>query len=258
MARVNFKINKKAIIFSIASILIVFLFVATAELKSKKVEQETEIEVTRVRVKVLNSMIRDMENIYFDKMIYIAAKNSLIGLSKFYYDNDYDNDYLKSLNFALQDVIDDGILKINDNEYNLTYFNSISYINKKYTINGLRTNLSDIFDRLNFEIRELEVYILPGNITQIDPWTIQIKADITYHLADKDNIASWKGTTTRTVNIPVYGLYAFDMSNSHGLITSSWKEDNASLTEPSVLNKLNNRLYQLGNGICMDDYCQTS
>jgi hypothetical protein len=252
------RISKKAVFFSIVSLFIVILFVATSELRAKSNSGESEIEVTRIRVKVLNSMIKDMENTYFDRLLYIAAKNSLVGLSRYYYDNQFDSEVMqKSLGYALQDVIDDGILERGGNKYNLT---KMGYINSTYTLNNLILNISGLFEKLNVDVKELKVTLSTfDSLEQTDPWTIKVKADIKYDLMDKNKLASWKGTTTRIVYIPVFGMYGYDSESgprsNRGIITNAWKADNGTTTEASFIRKLGYSVNN-GKGICKS-YCET-
>ena len=74
----------KAVIFSIAALLIVILFAASSSLITKFRINESELEITRTRVKILNSLVSDFENSYFEKLLYISSKNALIGLSRYY------------------------------------------------------------------------------------------------------------------------------------------------------------------------------
>jgi len=103
---------KKSVFFSIMSVFIVILFVAFVELSNIYVAQETELELTRRRVNIINSVISDMEDTYFEKIIYASAKSSLIGLSDYYADGGFsENRIKKRLDSALEDVIYNGTLK---------------------------------------------------------------------------------------------------------------------------------------------------
>jgi hypothetical protein len=254
------KISKKAVFFSIVSIFIVILFVTSTQLVSEFRIGETELEVTRTRVKILNSIMNDMEEVYFDKIIYIASKNALIGLSKYYADNNFNSDdYEYDLWEALNMTIKEGIYVKNGNIVNLTYdgcgfFNNEPCMNYDYTVNGIIKHLSDLFDTIGMDVSDFTIEIKPSYVKQADPWHIEIIADIDYHFRDKSKIASWKGLTTRKVNVSVYGLYA---SPNEGVITSSWKRDLPQYTELSLIRKLAGKKTivpsDYGLGICPEN-----
>jgi hypothetical protein len=204
--------------------------------------------------------VNDFEDSYFEKLLYISSKNALIGLSKYYSESDFDSPNVrKSLELALNDVIYQGVLY--DNKGNFQK-NLSGYIDYNYTLKGLTGNISMIMDRLGLEMTAFNVSISPSDgIRQTDPWTIQVKGDFVYFINDKDGIASWKGFSTKTVNVSVIGLYLYDNEggqnsiSNKGVITSTWKLDNGTITESSVVSKLRGR--GTGRGLCIE-YCQES
>ena len=247
-------INRKAVFFSIVSIFIVILFTATTELASEFSVKETEMDVTRTRVKILNSLVSDMENVYFEKLIYIAAKNSFVGLSKYYYDNDFDNiEY--NLETILRRVITEGIYDPNPSTYvNLTKVGCWGVepcIKSEYTIRGLQRNLVQVYERLGVDVKEVTITIT--DVYNINPWEIMIEADIEYYFKDNTNIASWKGLSHKEVKVSVIGLYVFDTMGNDGVITEEWIVDRGPYTEPSTVNKLS-AIGVRGNGLCSPDF----
>lgn len=254
------KMKKLGVFFSIMSIFIIILFVSLSTILSKFTIEETELDITRDRVSVLNSVVSDMEEIYFEKMIYVAAKNSLIGLSKYYHENQYGSRVKRTAEANMRTLLYEGILvEPNGEKINLTTitFNADNqpYINKSYTIKGLKEDVVKMFDEMGVIVNEFNINISTGNMDQIDPWTIQIKADIYYDFEDKSKIVSWSGLTEKTVKIPVYGIYAYDYfpgpgKGNFGVITKEWKEDKNAKTEPSLIKKLSNQNNNKTNGIC--------
>lgn len=254
----NGKLRKRAIFFSIMSMFIIILFVSLSTILSKFRVEETELDITRDRVSVLNSVVSDMEEVYFEKMVYVAAKNSLIGLSKYYHENQYGSRVKRTAEANMRTLLYEGILvEPNGEKINLTVltFNldSQPYINRSYTIKGLKERVVLMFDDLGVNVNEFSINISTGNMDQIDPWTMQIKADIYYDFEDKTKIVSWSGFTEKTVKVPIYGMYSYDLQNgkgNFGIITRNWKEDKFTKTEPSVLSKLSNYNNPKQNGIC--------
>lgn len=249
--------GKRAVFFSIVSVMIVVLFVALSGLITNFKLDETKLEATRTRVTVLNSLVQDMEDTYFEKIVYVASKNSLIGLSR-YYSQDY-NRINKQLDSALENVIQKGILIDNAGIHNLT---KLGYINYDYTVSGLVDEFKLLFDDMGMDIVKLTINITPESLEQIDAWTFRLEADINYDFKDKDKIASWKGVTTRIVDISVIGLYMFDVESvrtNFGNVSNNWSIDTSPYTEPSIYNKLSKRypvvgLQDHGKGICSPDF----
>jgi hypothetical protein len=255
----------KAVIFSIVSLLIVILFVSSSSLITKFRIGESELEITRTRVKMLNSVVSDLENSYFERLLYISSKNALVGLTRYYSETDFDGTRMKKkLDMALNDVIYQGILydaRGKDIQANLT-----GYIDYNYTLKGLITNISAALDSLGLEVTELNVSIAPiGGIRQSDPWTIQVKGEFTYFISDKKGLASWKGFSSKTVNVSVIGLYLYDIQNgpwptrvsNNEIVTSDWKLDNGTKTEVSAVAKLTGTDPDNTRGICKS-YCQVN
>ena len=247
------KLGKKAIFFSIVSIMIIILFSTTTELVSKFRIDETELEVTRTRIEVLNSLVNDMENNYFEKIVYVSSKNAVIGLSK-YYGEDY-NRINKNLGKATTDVIQNGILHdLRGNSFNLS-----SYIKREFTLNSIKKNLNKKFNEFGMRINEFTVNITKDGITQIDPFTLRINTEIYYDFEEINHIVAWRGSLTKDVDITLIGVNAYDMpSNSKqhkSIVSKDWLVDSAPYTEPSLYNKLSfanpiQRPIDNGLGLC--------
>ena len=142
--------TKKAIFFSIVSVLLIVLFVAMTQLVSKFKLEETKIETTRTKIKILNSLVKDMEDNYFEKIVYVASKNALMGLSNYYYANDYGT-IDKPLDVAMADVMQEGILT---DAYAVDHDLTVSpmHIDYRYTVEGIVEKLSIIYNNLGLEI----------------------------------------------------------------------------------------------------------
>ena len=256
--------RKKGILFSIVSVFVIMLFVSSFELASKFDKVESEIDVTRTRVRVLNSIMDGMNDQYIDNIIYTSSKNSIYGLSKFY-SEDYSR--LKTrLLAALRSTLQAGILDDSGVKINLTNYNNKVYIKQGLTIGGILAEMKTEFNKINVEIKQFEVFVV--DVSQDDPWYLNVTAEINYYFSDKDNIASWKGRTIRSVKVPVYGLYSYDGESvgksNKGLINNTWKVDQGpEYTESSTLNKLSFgnprvRLSDHGLGLCSARFDCTS
>jgi hypothetical protein len=211
------------------------MFIIASEIVGEFQIKESEIDVTRTRVRILNSIMEDLQYTYFDRLIAVSSKNSLIGISNYYDIRNYDvieYQLWRALNFTIHD----GVLpRRYQPPINLkgslcisqSFFPSGSCVHGDYTLNEMLTRLENIYASFGIDIVEFNVEIV--NIEQPDPYILTITADIEYYFKDKSNIASWRGFTRRTVDVSVYGLY-YD-----GIITGSWSPDCGT---NSVLKKL--------------------
>ncbi|MFH2019967.1 MAG: hypothetical protein ABIJ34_01005 [archaeon] len=268
---------KKAVFFSIVSVLIVILFGSMISLISdfSTKQRENDIDVTRTRIKVLNSLVQDMNDNYFEKLVHVAAKNAIVGLSDYYHDAPGGQDRIKKpLAAAVSEVMDDGILVepiyAGSIKHNLTQPNGLgeSYMNREYTLNNLIQGLKKKYSNLGMNINELTVTVGTEGITQIDPFHFEVEADIVYDLSSNDILtrAFWRGVATKKVIVSVYGVYAYDSPLDSGKehknnpITSEWIIDNGPRpTEPSLLTKLSKQNpteldEEIGLGICSPDF----
>lgn len=258
---------KKGIFFSIVSVLLVILFAAIMSMMNETRGTENEIEVTRTRIKVLNSLMEDLDDRYFENLIYVSAKNALIGMSWYYSENkDRINDHIY---IALEQTIDDGIIEIPSGattiKRNLTSFSGKNYIKQEFLFDTLAEKLKAKYKELGMEINELDVTVI--GVTQPDPWHLRVEADIIYDVKDMSGIAFWRGQSTKFVDVSLYGLYLYDLPagigtahDNQGKVTSSWIIDlGPRRTEPTAYGKLSvrdpNGLYITpGHGICSPDF----
>ena len=210
---------------------------------------ESDMEITRTRVKILNSVINDFENSYFEKLLFLSSKNALVGLSRYYSETNFN--IQKIIEQALGDVIYDGILY---DSHGGVKANLSEYIDYKYTLKGMVENITLLMDEMGLEIKELNVSIsTTEGITQIDPWTIQVKGVFSYFISDKEGSVSWKGFSTKSVNVSVIGLTLYDSHTNNAVIDGHWKLDNGTRTEESVLSKLGGEASV--RGLCVS-YCE--
>lgn len=256
---------RKAIFFSIVTVFIVLLFVATTEMTGRLRLKDTEMGVTRTRVKILNSLIEDMETSYFERVLYVSAKNTMIGISRYYLDDP--GRIEKDLPLALQDVIEQGILTYRYRTPDTVDLVSEGYIDGDYTVDGLRNRISEIYEMIGVNVKSFDIEILEDGVVQSSPWTIELTAKFDYFFEDEYHIASWKGSVVKSVNVTVYGVYSYDCANDGGHctnmlnigpITDGWREDTVGpYSELSVIDKLGRfgTLPGPGSlGICSPDY----
>jgi len=242
------------VFFSVVSIFIIILFLALTKLSSEFKVTESEIEVTRTRIKILNSLVQDLEDSYFEKLVYVAAKNSLIGLSEYYAVSTFGS-LEKNLESALTDVIQNRTLTRINNQKVI-----VPQIKSGYTLQSLTESIANLFKDLNVEIRQLDVTIL--GVRQKDPWTFEIDSVILYEINDNLGMVSWKGLTNKTVEVSVYGIYGYDLQSgsksNFEVITESWNQDTSPYTEPSLMKKLSRHSStpSPGLGLCSSNYCQ--
>jgi hypothetical protein len=151
------------------------------------------------------------------------------------------------------------LIEPNGGKINLS---EMRYINSSYTIKGMKKDLVLMFDNLGVNVNDFTVNISSDSLRQVDPWTIEVQADIYYDFEDKSKIVSWSGLTEKTVRISTYGIYSFDYPDGsnkamRGPITNQWIVDaGPRRTEPSIINKMSNHLKvpDPGLGLCSPAY----
>lgn len=83
------KLNKKAFFMSLISVFIILIFVLSSEITTEQFLGQNLISSTETRVAVLNDLVNDLEDRYFERMLYVAGRNALIGLAEYKANTDY-------------------------------------------------------------------------------------------------------------------------------------------------------------------------
>lgn len=83
------------------------------------------------------------------------------------------------------------------------------------------------------------------NLTQPDPWLVEIDANVTYHVSVARVGLSWVIDVGRRTNVSIFGVQ--DPSGAEGIITRNWVLDN---TFPSFLERLQGLPASGTFGIC--------
>ncbi len=193
---------KRAVFFSVASILIVVLFAAMTSMVSDINVRSSELDLARAKITMYNSVIEDFENNYFDKVVYVAAKNALIGLSE---KRDEVSSLHRTPEFVLNNTIDDGIIYGSGGNEQLNLVDT--EFSQTHTMDVLKQEFIDELGKIGFTVYKFEVIIT--SVTQSEPFYMTVRADIDYYLSDAENTVSWRGISQREVEIDVYGLEYF-------------------------------------------------
>ncbi|MBU0757113.1 MAG: hypothetical protein KKF44_03530 [Nanoarchaeota archaeon] len=275
--------GKKGVFFSLVSVFIVTVFYLSLQLSTKYEMQETEMETTRARVETLNSIIIDLDDRYFDRMIYASGKSALGAMSMYAANAAGAADGHCSVAYfscsGLDVISEFNQYREFDKEFNLTMsigfllnpdrngndidLRTIPQINSRFNLNkntlsAMTYELEQRFMDIQLDIRDLDIIIT--DVRQVSPFMVKIGADITYYFKDGMGIASWKGDTHKEVLVNIEGMY--DPRND-GL--PIWRDeyilDSAGpfgYTEHSFINKLKMRKFPVdpltfedsGLGIC--------
>ena len=217
------RMNKKAVFFSLASLFLVLMIVLDFRVATRVDIDRNKISAQNTRVKVMNNLVYDLEERYFDRMIYVASKASLREISK--RGGNYDD-----LGETFTSVILNG--NLTDGEIIL----------ENYTISYLVENIQEKFIQSGLVIEKLEIENV--NLKQKSPWLINVELDIKYELNDKDNLAGWRGKIHKSVDVSIIGLYA-DGSKIKG----SWTGGCISGCDENFLGRLDSKFLD-GNCIC--------
>ena len=74
---------KRGMFFSLITILMVLVIILSYKISTNKSPEETKLASTQIRIKMLNSFINDLENVYFEDMLNVAAKTALEALANY-------------------------------------------------------------------------------------------------------------------------------------------------------------------------------
>ncbi|MBN1502087.1 thrombospondin type 3 repeat-containing protein [Candidatus Woesearchaeota archaeon] len=77
------KMNKKGFFMSLISVFIVIIFALSSEISTEQAQGQNLISSTETRIAVLNNLVNDLEDRYFERMLYVAGRNALIGLAEY-------------------------------------------------------------------------------------------------------------------------------------------------------------------------------
>jgi hypothetical protein len=241
--------NKKSVVFSIISLMLISYFVILSNISGESELERSKLETTAIRVELLNNIVKDLNERYLEQIIYVATKNAFIGVSKFYYEKGFSFvDPIYPLSPSSIDpclASDDRIIIGNISDYmpdailhgsfnfskardgsmapapskgptlitpiDLTDGSCLSgnYIQSRYTYDGLLNALREEYKGVGLIIQELDVEDF--RVYQKDPWHITAKAKLRYFIQDANGIASWKGDVTKSVDISVIGFYSYDV-----------------------------------------------
>lgn len=199
----KFKSNKKAVLFTLISILMAALFIAMFSYDNE-VQLDDKITSTNLRVKILDSYVRDFES-YAEDSIDISAYRTLESLTN-----------MKSIS---------GEFFTTETEFNNTFSNCMICGNttcgagvliscgsplitptQSYSINDILFSITSIADsqlniRTEYAINSIKID------QKYTPSDVQISLDISYNISDKTNsYASWHRRQTINKTISIIGL----------------------------------------------------
>lgn len=279
--------TKKAMFFSLIAILIILVVIISYKIATEKSLEETKLASTQIRIKMLNSFINDLENVYFENMLKVAAKTALQALSNYTaYGGELgipineDNKkpgafetvmlfgYLRGTGLDCEDSLcKEYKSKLSDAQYTRYKNYEFSKIDdrlKNYNARPIMQYYA-FFDLLNKTENTLEnlgvntdsFSISIDDLTQTDNWDLHFKAIIDYHFIDKYEIAAWRGRTEKEFDISIYGFT--DPLSGDIIDKEKWKECKGAgcIDFPTFLNRLKigtdeNNIY----GICkLDETC---
>lgn len=191
--------SKKAVFFSLIALFMVFMFVLSFRVATRVDIEKNKISAQNTRIKVMNNLVYDLEERYFERMLYVASKAGLKAMSE-------NKDKISILKNDLESIVLDGTFSADPALYN--------YYNFDYLINELQQR----FTGVGLTIDKLEVEIV--DLSQSGPWHVHVSVYIKYELTDDGGLAGWRGKIRKDVDVSIFGFETTD-----GIITKDWKSD---------------------------------
>jgi hypothetical protein len=232
--------NKKSIFFSLFSVFLVTIFYLSLKISTKYDIHQTDMELTRTRIEVLNSIINDLDQRYFERMLYVSTKSALGAMSQYATQVHTLNNLKLELNSTL---MTEALI----NGYDLSVYPDyhLGEINLKDLINELNQK----FQEIGLKIQDLNIHIT--SIEQKDEWNVKVGYDIQYYFQDENNVASWIGDTHKEIIVSIIGMY--DPDSGQKINSTNFMEDPCSPNCNSFIHKLEGQapdIIDIGYSIC--------
>ena len=200
--------NKRGIFFSLIALFIVMILVLNFRVATRVDVNKNKISAQNIRIKIMNGLVYDLEERHFEKMISVASKASLKIISE-------NRGKIDNLGEDFESMILYG---------NFTSESTI--YNSEFNIHELISQLEEKFKEVGLIIDKLEI---KAELTQDDPWFVNINANIKYIVTDSEGLVGWRGKINKIVRVDVNGF-----ETSDGTITSDWKSSSyCSSLEPA-------------------------
>ncbi len=195
----NMAINKKGIFFTLATIILLSIFVISHTVRSGFQERETLTQ----RVTSMNNFIFSLEK-DIARQIYISGFRAILSVENYITTN---GTFIDNAALALTEALINGTIK-NQTAALMTDYRLADW-------NARITNLSDKISLItNYTIEEV-------TITQDKPWEVRIDAKIRLRIQDKGNLAHWDTQKLITTRVVIEGfedpLY---LIHSNGLVVN--------------------------------------
>jgi len=244
--------NKKAQLFTLFSILLIFLTFVSFEIFSSLHERE----VIKTRVSTMNSFLNSIEK-NLERQVYISG--------------------FRILFLAENDITSTGNYIDVDSFFNEAFFNGSINGNSNQSI-LLGATYSDLINSINQKAKKINVNITLANsqieVTQVDPWNVKFSLISDFIMQDREELARWEKEQIISAFIPVAGfedtLYTVntyakvsrkinqtpyegnytngvDISNLLNHVNNNYYS--ASSSAPSFLNRLEGNFSSDSNGI---------
>ncbi|MGV8086132.1 MAG: hypothetical protein ACP5N1_00740 [Candidatus Woesearchaeota archaeon] len=208
-----YKFKKRAILFSLISILFAVLFI-TLYSQNFSTIYEDRLPGSNIRIKVIDTYTRNFEK-YVENSIKVSSYNSLEAITKYRYTHGkFFNDF-KEFNYTFYNCMMCGYT--NCSNRNSTYNCSISDHSLIDRLNNI-TNLSK--DELNIKT---EYVVNSIRIEEQHDFEVQVTVNISYNITDDSagqNYAKWRKEKIIVQQISIVGLidpkgYLNDSTNSY-------------------------------------------
>ncbi|MDD5086373.1 MAG: hypothetical protein PHV16_01345 [Candidatus Nanoarchaeia archaeon] len=195
-------IKKKAMVFTIISVILISILVFSFTLYNKYSLRDKSV-VTGTRVKSMDNFIMDIEN-DIERGVYITGFRAIMSMEQYITTNgkfigDFQPRFMEAF---LNGTINNSKMALMNESTFVNWTDKVKFEAEKLDIN------------LDFDINDVIIY-------HDDPWEVKVYVDIKINVKDKKNTASWDRDVKITTNISIEefedALYSI---NSNGKVTN--------------------------------------
>ncbi|MDO8508752.1 MAG: hypothetical protein Q7S27_03655 [Nanoarchaeota archaeon] len=196
---INFKLNKRGIIFTTLVVLILFLFVISLTFYSVIKERKA----IRDRIETMNAFIPSLEK-DMGRQLYISSYRSLLSIESYIGET---GNFVTSAENSIGEALLNGTIN------NLTMG-----LMEGYKLSEWQSRVSELGNKVNTYINYSVINV---TVAHSDPWHILIKMRINITIEDKGNVSKWQKIEIIKTNLKIEGfedpLYLIE---TNGLISN--------------------------------------
>lgn len=182
----NMALNKRGIFFTLAAVtMVLFLILSLPMFLTQERSQKTPV---LSRIRAMNNFVKDVEK-DLDRELRISGFRALLGMQEYVASN---GNFLNNSREALKSALANGTIETEP--LSIMQDSSLEDWAQK-----VRTQAANINVDLNVTLNSLEVY-------HTSPWSIEVRANVSFSVVDNANVASWRFSQINVVEVSILGM----------------------------------------------------